>query len=170
MCRLCGTAFLALPPYREGVPVARVVAAMSALLVLAGAAWGFFPELLGWLATPSMNHARDASRQSQTIGTLRKILSAADLYRTENGAYPPAARLEDLDQHLARYLSEVPHVDAWGNPLRCASDATTFVVGSAGSDGRWEHASLLRYEAGPTARADDDLIGRNGRIVRSPAS
>ncbi len=104
--------------------------------------------ILGILATlvvPAIMDRPDHARRVRAKQDIRTIVSALNLYRLDNLAYPTS--LEDLAGGENKYLERTPN-DPWGNPYQYIQPGIRggrFDVYSHGSDG---------YEGGTGLDAD----------------
>ena len=125
--------------------------------------------------TVRLNVAASTSHAPKhTASDLRNLGIALESRAIDEGGYPPTAAVGALAPLLeGRYIRQVPLLDAWGNPLRFESDGAgrdaRYFVGSAGPDGRWQHAHLAEYRdlSGPHG---DDIVYSNGGFVTSPGA
>ena len=115
------------------------------------------------------------ARQKRTMADLRKIAAALEARAEESNSYPPGDDFHALRQHLTpRYIAALPERDHWGHPLRyewqrTGSGADGYANGSAGRDGRWQHARLGDYTTATTTNFDDDIVLANGTFIQLPA-
>ncbi len=110
-------------------------------------------------ACESMGYApTDAERARWTMHDMRSITIAAEAYRTDHGALPEAASLDELTPMLSpMYIATMPKNDAWGTPLRVESSADGLRVISAGSDARFDPETWT-LDGPLTSFADDAMI------------
>jgi hypothetical protein len=107
----------------------------------------------------------------RTTSELRNLGFALEARAVDEGGYPPTATLDALAPMLeGRYIQHVPRVDGWNRPMRYESEGSgpdgRYFLGSAGSDGRWQHPRLADYRdlQGPHG---DDIVYSNGGLVTS---
>jgi hypothetical protein len=123
--------------------------------------------------------AQDQSTQEPSREEIAGVLSSlAAVYDTaliiedlkaEQGALPRLATPAELSQ--ARFGSDSLTdmlKDGWNTPLHVESDpAGSYVVAAAGADRRFDRESWSKPAA--TRSAADDIVLRDGKLVRSPA-
>src|SRR5207253_8646357 len=100
--------------------------------------------------------------QARSMGRLRTLGTAVEMYHEDHRQYPPASSIEQLQQQLspkylpAVYEDESPpsnYRDEWENSMRyecwkanpSSVGCDTYAVASSGRDGKFEHASLREY-------------------------
>ena len=101
---------------------------------------------------------------------LRRMATAIEAYKFEQGFYPVVDTIEDLVHTVfPRYMKSLPVKDVYGNEYKYQAwqeDAAlpgpdNYAIGCSGKDGEWEHADLRDYEQGPVHNIKADLIFRN---------
>lgn len=81
----------------------------------------------------------DAERARWTMFDMHSWKIALSAYRSDHGVYPTAKTLDEARAAVEpMYIAHAPMTDAWGNPYRIESNATSFQVISAGADGVFE--------------------------------
>ena len=150
---------------------------LLAILILSIPVMLFVAAMLLVIAVPRLIKARNLEKQARTMTELRTIGTAVGAYQAEHSEYPQAADASALTTVLVpKYVAALPQTDGWQHPFKyqCWSktgDAKcdSFSVGSGGSDGLFEHATLREYEdTTTTSRFDCDLIFTNGSFIESP--
>lgn len=117
---------------------------------------------------PQMNWHIDMEGVRRTgFETMFYLSRTLDAYYEEHKEFPRTSSIDDLPKVLNPYLSHVLSdrekeyktpppgvsvVDAWGNKLRYVEyredGQSRYLLGSAGSDGKWEFDSLRKYPQG----------------------
>lgn len=129
------------------------------------------------LAAPNLTNAIHRSRQRQTMGCLRTVMTAVEAYAVDHNSYPEAKRIDALARALEPvYVVHLPRTDAWGWPLDYRSISPSakegtgpagmssvvtshcYVVRSPGRDGVFEHADPFACKGGPTNGFDRDIV------------
>lgn len=156
----------ALPPPSRS----RATLLASGLLLLAALEGTFLASL------PPRGSA-DRARQKRTVAEMRSAMTAIESFAAKEGRYPEASSMEALARLLEpAHVARLPRVDAWGHPLRFESWTSNeaspgpdaYVLASPGRDGAWEALDLRTVEPRATRTPDDDLLIREGEVVRAP--
>jgi Type II secretion system (T2SS), protein G len=101
------------------------------LAFLVGGVFGFLLSQ----AAQSMIDAGAASKMKRSIGDAIVFSAALEMYRSDNGHYPPVLSGDHLAQSLSpKYLRAVP-TDVYGRPYLVAMNGTTAAVISLGRGG-----------------------------------
>jgi hypothetical protein len=124
---------------------------------------------------PGEELAQDESTREEIAGVLSALAVVYDAalileeLKSEQGALPRVTTPAELSQ--ARFGSDALTdmlQDGWNTPLHIESDpAGGYVVAAAGSDRRFDRESWTKPAA--TRSAADDIVLRDGKLVRSPA-
>ena len=103
----------------------------------------FILGLLVTLVAPKIIGRTDDARRTKAAADIKAIEQALDLYKLDNGFYPPSIdALVGASAHRAGgfgggsegYLDKVP-IDPWGNPYVYLTDGNRPVIKSFGADG-----------------------------------
>ena len=157
--RFCATCGTAVP---EGVATAAAPAAASKknttiVVVAIVAVVAFFViaflGIIAAIAIPNFLTAKERAMQRRTIADMRQASMSVETYRESHNALPDSIE---------------PRKDAWGNDLRYKSDGTNYWIVSAAKDGRFEQDDPSHYEGGTTTNFDDDIVMKNGELLRGP--
>ena len=90
-----------------------------------------------WEDLDTLLRALNAEKSARARAELEAIATALESYRRERGNYVEANSEAALIDHLSpRYLSQVIRVDPWHQPYEYEGTATSFVLRSAGPDGK----------------------------------
>src|SRR2546425_7161721 len=90
-----------------------------------------------WEDLNTLLRALNAEKSARARAELEAIATALESYRRERGNYVEANSEAALIDHLSpRYLSQVIRVDPWHQPYEYEGTATSFVLRSAGPDGK----------------------------------
>ena len=101
------------------------------------------------LAVPSLLNAFERRAQKRTMGDMRSVSTAMEMYSIDQHAYPAVASIDELVPLLQpSYIKELPLDDGWGNRFACVSDGLSYALASRGGDGRFAAAGLLRRPNG----------------------
>ena len=100
---------------------------------------------------PSLFGAIGRSKQVKTIAVLRHLGVSLD---RRPATLPTGQRFGP--------------VDAWGNPILVATQPGRYVIVSFGECGVPDGPDPWRYQPGPTARFDADVVYSNGQLLRYP--
>src|SRR5437870_4354160 len=101
-----------------------------------------------WEDLDILLRALNAEKSARARAELEAIATALESYRRERGNYVEAkSEAALIDQLNPRYLSQIIRVDPWHQPYEYEGQANTFVLRSAGPDGK-------------SHTADDILISR----------
>lgn len=102
----------------------------------------FILGLLVTLVAPKIIGRTDDARRTKAAADIKGIEQALNLFKLDNGFYPPAIEALVAGGSTARnahpdgYLDKVP-ADPWGNPYAYLSDGRgTPVIKSYGADGQ----------------------------------
>jgi hypothetical protein len=98
------------------------------------------------------------ARYERTLVSMKRIDSVVTGAR-----YPRSTTIAEVS---AATGSSLPSADAWGRPFRFSSDgSSSYLLGSAGSDGKWEHTTLEKYTSDGHNWYDSDIVVRNSVVV-----
>jgi len=93
--------------------------------------------------------ALNAEKTSRVRAELDSIATALESYRREHGAYVEAKTEAALIDHLTpRYLARVIRVDPWHQPYEYEGTRSSFVLRSAGPDGKANTADDISLTGG----------------------
>ncbi|MBN2431627.1 MAG: type II secretion system protein GspG [Acidobacteria bacterium] len=129
--------------------------------------------IIAAISIPSLLEARERVSAKKTMGDMRQIVTAVEAYYTDQGRYPEAATIGELNKILQDdvYARNLPTLDAWGHPFVFESqpDGPGYCLLSIGSDGRRDaYAPYTGLpEENPTRGADIVLV--NSVFVTYPA-
>ena len=97
-----------------------------------------------WEDVDLLVRALNAEKTSRVHAELETIATALESYRREHGAYVEARNEATLIDHLnPRYLARIIRVDPWHTPYEYEGTRTSFVLRSAGPDGKSNTADDL---------------------------
>lgn len=143
--------------------------------------------IIAALLLPNLLDALQKAKQKRTMGDIKIVGTALMSWLTDQSggaaaagaaeidlsSIPVIARDDVVDLLVPQYVQEVPHLDAWLNPIEYRLDKAhpynnkVFSVRSLGRDGV---ASGTRYTEGPfdPTDYDQDLVWVDGWFVRFP--
>ena len=161
------------PTSSSNAPVMLIVVIVGGLVAVA------FIGILAAIAIPNFLTAKERAMQKRTMADMRMLATAVEAYATDNlSGYPQATSIEELGRLVSpKYIAHVPTVDAWRHPLMYSCTAeqegrcTTYVIGSGGKDGMFEHSEPKEYvdsPAGTTSNFNCDIIFSNGSFIEYP--
>ena len=144
-------------------PRRTVIAVLAALLVA---------PLIAQTVRTNVAGATVYAPGKRTTSELRNLGVALEARAVDERGYPSATSLDELAPLLeGRYIQHVPRVDGWNRALRYETEGSgadgRYYIGSAGSDGRWEHPRLADYRDLPGPHGDD-IVYSNGGFVALP--
>lgn len=102
-----------------------------------------------------------------TVETMSVIGSAIESFQDDNGYYPEATRVEDLEEALVPgYLSAIPLTDGWGRPFELSLVDSFLELRSLGADGVRDQGPAKGAVSDPGA----DIIYLGEDFVQWPAA
>lgn len=117
---------------------------------------------------PRVPPSVDRLRAERTATRLESLARDLDSWaRTHGGAFPVAHDARTLAAALG---TDVRGNDAWGNPLEVDCDGRHCAVISLGACGEPEFPTADAYPEGETDDVHADLVVRDGRLLRRPAT
>ena len=173
-CASCGKPTNGAPPRPQGASggggtntaaiVIGVVAGGFALIAVIG--------ILAAIAIPNLITAQQRARQKRTLADMRTLSVTLESYRVDNGIYPQAESMEELQPRLVpRYARALHLKDAWENDLRyrCMDEScNSYGITSSGGDRMFEHVTAAEYEQKATASFDCDIVLVDSKFVQYP--
>jgi general secretion pathway protein G len=124
--------------------------------------------LIAAMAIPNLIGAMDKAKQRKTMGDMRQLGSAVEMYAVDNNTYPRVANYANLETLIVpSYVKTVSGVDGWNHPWVFTSDTangTEYTLTSLGKDGKPGVVT-----GGETAGFDCDIIFSNGQFFQWPA-
>jgi hypothetical protein len=102
----------------------------------------------------------DTERARWTMGDMVSWRICFAAYKQDHGKYPEVKSAEEAKAAFEPiYVAHLPMTDAWGNAYAVQSDANSFTVVSAGSDGKFDKKS---WSTGGTLQSfDEDAVATN---------
>lgn len=113
--------------------------------------------------------AVSASRSKRTMSDMRSIATAIEAYGVDYDVYPKARSITELSSSLSPlYIKQIPPRDGWGRDFRyeTSDDQKSYVLVSAGKDGKFEQPGVWGYPEGPTNDDGLDIVYQDGRFIR----
>jgi len=102
----------------------------------------------------------DAERARWTMGDMVSWRICFAAYKQDHGKYPEVKSAEEAKAAFEPvYVAHLPMTDAWGNAYAVQSDANSFTVVSAGSDGKLDRKSWST--PGTLQSFDEDAVATN---------
>jgi type II secretory pathway pseudopilin PulG len=165
-CASCGYPTNGAPPR----PVAR--GGTNTVAIVIGVVAGIFVivailGILAAIAIPNFLTAMQRSKQKRTMADMRAVAMALEAHAEEKKAWPAGHSVSEIAGELG---TKVPTTDGWENLLgyEALPDGGGYVIVSGGADKKFEHGSLLDYEAQKTSHFDCDIVLANGEFVQYP--
>lgn len=126
------------------------------------------------IAIPNILTATLKGKQKATMGDMKSISMAIEMYITDFGNAPVAESIEELAKKIQPfYIRVLPLKDGWGNMFHyyhgTGAKNQEFAIGSGGKDGvfnGWEQTGS--YRVSNTNDFDNDIIIANGEFTFSP--
>lgn len=116
-------------------------------------------------AVSAFRYRLETNKQVQTANQLQGIAAEVEKYRHDNGHYPEAETIEDLNALLNRRFEGN---DRWGHPIMVRSFQDRYSLVSAGADGDYEYSEAEEYPEGEILGLDPDIVLINGRFRTWP--
>lgn len=134
------------------------------------------------IGIPNLLNAVQRAKQKRTLGDMRGIATAAEVYSIDFNAYPPSAAFttEVLYGGLAypttsvginfvnyvspTYLKVIPLVDGWSSWFLYTSSRQDYAIVSCGKDG----VAAQPLRTGPTTNFNVDLVFSDGQLTVYP--
>src|SRR5437016_6985955 len=102
-----------------------------------------------WEDLDTLVRALNSEKSARARAELEAIATALESYRRERGSYVEAKSEAALIDHLSpRYLSRIIRGDPWHQPYEYEGQANTFVLRSAGPDGKANTADDILLTSG----------------------
>ncbi|MFZ2492741.1 MAG: type II secretion system protein GspG [Thermoanaerobaculia bacterium] len=136
----------------------------------------YIPGVIAAIAIPNVLTAMQRSKQKRTVAHIRTIAAAIEARASDTNEYPVAS-LDELATMLEpKYVESFPRTDGWGNRfvyqgIDCSGQrCLSYVLASAGKDGRVEQEPLIWFRTEPSAikTFNDDIVYSNGEFLRYP--
>ena len=132
--------------------------------------------IIAAIAIPNLLNAIQNAKQKATMGDMKSLAGAAELYSVDHSRYPVQTTCdtaENIAKHLNSYLrgqggAEIDIQDAWGNPLYYYTDGIgeTYTICSGGKDG--SNCCSPDNAGGPISNFDLDIMFSTGSFVSWP--
>jgi len=171
-CASCGKPTNGAPPRPQAARGGTNTAAIVIGVVVGGFALIAIIGILAAIAIPNLITAQQRARQKRTLADLRSFAVTLEAYRVDNGVYPHAESMDELQPRLvARYTRAIPSKDAWGNDLRyhCMDEScNSYGLTSSGGDRMFEHVTAAEYEQKATTSFDCDIVLVDSKFVQYP--
>ena len=124
--------------------------------------------LIAAMAIPNLISAVDKARQRKTMGDLRQIGNAVEMYAVDNDTYPKVASYSALQPLIQPgYVKTVSGTDGWNHGWVFSGDTTDgadYTLVSLGKDGK---PGVIT--GGATANFDCDIVFANGQFFQWPS-
>jgi hypothetical protein len=102
----------------------------------------------------------DADRARWTMFDMGSWRTCFEAYKTDHGNYPEVKSAADAKAALEPvYISHLPMTDAWGHAYKVESGANSYMVVSAGADGKFDKQSW--GTEGVLKSLDEDAVATN---------
>ena len=124
------------------------------------------------MVIPNVYHAVEEGREKSTLGTMRTVATAVELYSIDHQRYPVAVSMLDLARVLEpTYVKSLATTDGWRNSFEyaAASDGQGYRIRSSMADGKWD-VPMDGYVDGfnPCGDIDSDVVFDTGSFLRWP--
>jgi general secretion pathway protein G len=124
--------------------------------------------LIAAMAIPNLITAMDKAKQRKTMGDMRQLGSAVEMYAVDNNTYPRVTNYTNLEPLIVPgYVKTVSGTDGWNHPWVFSSDTangTEYTLTSLGKDGKPGIAT-----GGETSGFNCDIIFSNGQFFQWPS-
>ncbi len=136
----------------------------------------FAAGVVSAIAIPNFIRALQNSKQMRSLGDLKQLGAAIEMYRTEKGYYPKYKTFQSLltDREFQGYFnSRIPQKDGWGNLFlyTISESGDHYYLASAGKDGKYEgNDQRGSYFLTSMNAFNRDVIYSNGEFVYGPRS
>lgn len=122
--------------------------------------------ILAAIAIPNLMTAMERARQRRTMADMRTVSVLIDDFAVREQQLPEASSMTELARVVG--VTQMPLVDAWGNPFEYVHDSESYWIASAGRDGVFEVDDPPWYEPAMTTSFDDDIVFYAGEFIRYP--
>ena len=123
--------------------------------------------LIAAMAIPNLISAVDKAKQKRTMGDLRQLGGAVEMYAVDNNTYPRVANYSALQPLIQpSYVKTVAGTDGWNHAwiyTADTSEGTDYTLTSLGKDGKPSPVN-----GGPTLDFDCDIVFANGQFFQWP--
>ncbi|HEV8376883.1 MAG TPA: type II secretion system protein GspG [Candidatus Polarisedimenticolia bacterium] len=124
--------------------------------------------LIAAMAIPNLISAVDKAKQRKTMGDMRQLGSAVEMYAVDNNTYPRVANYSALQPLITpNYVKTVSGTDGWNHPWVFTGDTTNgteYTLTSLGKDGKPGVSN-----GGETTGFNCDIIFSNGQFFQWPS-
>ena len=124
--------------------------------------------LIAAMAIPNLISAVDKAKQKKTMGDMRQIGGAVEMYAVDNNTYPKVSTYSALAPLIVpSYVKTVSGADGWNHGWVFTGDTSEgndYTITSLGKDGR---PSVVN--GGPTSDFDCDIVFTNGQFFQWPS-
>ena len=124
--------------------------------------------LIAAMAIPNLISAVDKAKQRKTMGDLRQLGSAVELYAVDNDTYPKVGSYPALQPLIQpNYVKTVGGSDGWNHPwifTGDTSEGSDYTLMSLAKDGK---PSVVN--GGATSDFNCDIVFANGQFFQWPA-
>lgn len=123
--------------------------------------------IIAAVAIPNLLQAMVRARQKRTMGDLRTLGQAVQVYMHDESDYPVVsgwADASDLIPILSVRYFEIPTLDGWGRPIQYRSDGSKYTVLSWARDGTAD----APYSFRTTRDVDVDIVFTDGTFLQWP--
>lgn len=130
--------------------------------------------MIAAVATPNLIMAAEKGKQKATMGDLKLIATAIEMYIVDKGFPPQGNSLEEIRALLEpHYLKTLPLEDGWGNEYHYRAvnleDKPVYYIASGGKDGVFEGFDQnVFYTVSRPRDFNRDIILKNGEFVCGP--
>jgi type II secretion system protein G len=124
------------------------------------------------IAIPNLLVALQKGKQKATMGDMKSVGTALEVYTTDNSMVPDATLVElnTATYFIPFYIKVLPLTDAWGTPWEYASGTSPSDQYSVTSFGRDKAAASIdaMYQVTRLADFDNNITFSNGQFTLGP--
>jgi general secretion pathway protein G len=124
--------------------------------------------LIAAMAIPNLMSAVDKAKQRRTMGDLRQLGGAVEMYAVDNNTYPKVANYSALQPLIQpNYVKTVAGTDGWNHVWVFTGDTSAgaeYTLTSLAKDGK-----PSTVNGGPTADFNCDIVFANGQFFQWPS-
>ena len=124
--------------------------------------------LIAAMAIPNLISAVDKAKQRRTMGDLRQLGGAVEMYAVDNNTYPKVSNYSSLQPLIQpTYVKTVAGADGWNHGWVFSGDTSEgaeYTLTSLAKDGK---PSIVN--GGPTTDFDCDIVFSNGQFFQWPS-
>jgi type II secretion system protein G len=127
--------------------------------------------IIAAIAIPNLLVAMDKGKQKATMGDMKSVGIALEIYATDNSMVPNATlvQLNSAPYFIPFYIKNLPQIDAWGTLWDYAHGTTDqYSVTSWGRDKSIASVATTMYKVNRLADFNNNIIFSNGQFTLGP--